>query len=129
MDRVLYEPEAVERQDIYPVMNGNFVFKHAVSRFPETMMEALTKAGKTPEDLDMFIPHQANLRIAQFVQQKFGLPDEKIFNNIQNTVILLLHLFLSHFCEALDQGKIKKEIWFFFQLSEVVSLGKRTFRY
>ncbi len=47
MDRVLYEPEAVERQDIYPVMNGNFVFKHAVIRFPETMMEALTKAGNS----------------------------------------------------------------------------------
>ena len=39
-------------------MNGNFVFKHAVTRFPETMMEALTKAGKTPEDLDMFIGHR-----------------------------------------------------------------------
>ena len=108
MDRALYEPEAVERQDIYPVMNGNFVFKHAVTRFPETMMEALTKAGKTPEDLDMFIPHQANLRIAQFVQQRFGLPDEKIFNNIQkygNTTAASIPIAL---CEALDQGKIKK---------------------
>jgi 3-oxoacyl-[acyl-carrier-protein] synthase-3 len=72
------------------------------------MMEALTKAGKTPEDLDMFIPHQANLRIAQFVQQRFGLPDEKIFNNIQkygNTTAASIPIAL---CEALDQGKIKK---------------------
>ena len=108
MDRILYEPEAVERQDIYPVMNGNFVFKHAVTRFPETMMEALTKAGKTPEDLAMFIPHQANLRISQFVQQRFGLPDEKVFNNIQkygNTTAASIPIAL---CEALDQDKIKK---------------------
>ena len=90
------------------MIKSNFVFKHTVSRFRETMMEALTKAGKTPEDLDMFIPHQANLRIAQFVQQKFGLPDEKIFNNIQkygNTTAASIPIAL---CEALDQGKIKK---------------------
>ena len=56
----------------------------------------------------MFIPHQANLRIAQFIQQRFGLPDEKIFNNIQkygNTTAASIPIAL---CEALDQGKIKK---------------------
>ena len=87
-------------------------------------MEALTKAGKTPEDLDMFIPHQANLRIAQFVQQNLVCQTKKIFNNIQkygNTTAASIPIAL---CEALDQGKIKKEIWFFFQLSEVVSLGE-----
>ena len=71
-------------------------------------MEALNKAGKTPEDLDMFIPHQANLRISQFVQQRFGLPDEKVFNNIQkygNTTAASIPIAL---CEALDQDKIKK---------------------
>ena len=65
------------------------------------------KAGKTIEDLDMFIPHQANLRIAQFVQQKFGLPDEKIHNNIQkygNTTAASIPIALT---EAWEQGKIK----------------------
>ena len=72
------------------------------------MNEALQKAGKTVEDLDMFIPHQANLRIAQYVQQQFGLPDEKVFNNIQkygNTTAASIPLALS---EAIQLGKIKR---------------------
>lgn len=107
-DRMRLEPDAVTNAEIYPVMNGNFVFKHAVTRFPETMVEALDAAGKTVEDLDMFIPHQANLRIAQFVQQKMGLPDEKVFNNIQkygNTTAASIPLALS---EAIAQGKIQR---------------------
>lgn len=107
-DRVLKEPESISNADIYPYMNGNFVFKHAVTRFPETMKEALAVAGKSVEDLDMFIPHQANLRIAQFVQQKFGLPDEKVFNNIHkygNTTAASIPIALS---EAIEQGKIKR---------------------
>lgn len=107
-DRMRLEPENVTDAEIYPVMNGNFVFKHAVSRFPETMNEALQKAGKTVEDLDMFIPHQANLRIAQYVQQQFGLPDDKVFNNIQkygNTTAASIPLALS---EAIHSGKIKR---------------------
>ena len=102
------EPENVTNAEIYPVMNGNFVFKHAVTRFPQTMMEALEAAGKTVEDLDMFIPHQANLRIAQFVQQKMGLPEDKVFNNIQkygNTTAASIPIALS---EAIAEGKIKR---------------------
>lgn len=107
-DRMRLEPENVTNDEIYPVMNGNFVFKHAVTRFPETMEEALKSAGKTVEDLDMFIPHQANLRIAQFVQKKFNLPDEKVYNNIQkygNTTAASIPLALS---EAIEEGKIKR---------------------
>lgn len=107
-DRMRTEPENVTDAEVYPIMNGNFVFKHAVTRFPETMTEALNKAGKTIEDLAMFIPHQANLRIAQFVQQKMGLPEEKIFNNIQrygNTTAASIPIALS---EAIQQGKIKR---------------------
>lgn len=107
-DRMRLEPENVTNTEVYPVINGNFVFKHAVSRFPETMEEALKYAGKTVEDLDMFIPHQANLRIAQFVQKKFNLPDEKVFNNIQkygNTTAASIPLALS---EAIEQQRIKR---------------------
>ena len=56
----------------------------------------------------MFIPHQANLRIAQFVQNKMGLPDDKVFNNIQkygNTTAASIPIALS---EAIEQGKVKR---------------------
>ena len=107
-DRMRLEPENVTNDEVYPIMNGNFVFKNAVTRFPETMMEALNSAGKTVEDLDLFIPHQANLRIAQFVQKTFNLPDEKLYNNIQkygNTTAASIPLALS---EAIAEGKIKR---------------------
>ena len=107
-DRTILEPGVITPEEIYPVMNGNFVFKHAVTRFPETIMEVLNKAGKTIEDLDLFIPHQANLRIAQFVQKSLKLPEEKVFNNIQkygNTTAASIPLALS---EAIEQGKIKR---------------------
>lgn len=107
-DRVLKEPGVISDAEIYPFMNGNFVFKHAVSRFPETIEEALTAAGKSVEDLSLFIPHQANLRIAQFVQQKLNLPDSKIYYNIQkygNTTAASIPIALD---EAIQQGKIKR---------------------
>lgn len=68
---------------IYPYMNGTFVFKHAVTRFPEVINEALKKNDLNAEDIDLLIPHQANLRISQFVQKKMGLTDSQVFNNIQ----------------------------------------------
>ncbi len=107
-DTMIKYPEMLDSKDIYPYMNGNFVFKHAVTRFPECIMEALNKAGKTPQDLDLLIPHQANLRISQFVQQQMQLPDEKVFNNIQkygNTTAASIPLALS---EAVKEGRVKR---------------------
>lgn len=107
-DRLLTEPENIKLEEIYPYMNGNFVFKQAVTRFPETIIESLKKAGKTVEDLDMLIPHQANIRISQYVQQLMGLPDEKVFNNIQkygNTTAASIPIALS---EAIAEGKVKR---------------------
>lgn len=77
--------EANDPEDIsyYPYMNGQFVFKNAVVRFSEVILEGLQKNGWRPEDIDLLIPHQANLRIAQFVQKKFGLGDHQVYNNIQ----------------------------------------------
>ena len=92
---------------IYPVMNGSFVFKHAVSRFPEVIMEALDKNGFKPEDIDVLVPHQANLRITQFVAHKMKLPEEKIVSNIEkygNTTAASIPIAMS---EAWESGRIK----------------------
>jgi len=91
----------------YPHMNGQFVFKNAIQRFSEVINEGLQENGLSIEDIDMLIPHQANLRISQFVQQKFKLPDDKVFNNIQkygNTTAASIPIALT---EAWEQGKVK----------------------
>jgi 3-oxoacyl-[acyl-carrier-protein] synthase-3 len=92
----------------YPNMNGQLVFKTAIVKFPEVIEEALHKTGFTANDIDMFIPHQANLRISSFVQKKLGLPDEKVYNNIQrygNTTAASIPIAL---CEAWEEGKVKR---------------------
>ncbi|WP_372918775.1 3-oxoacyl-ACP synthase III family protein [Salegentibacter sp.] len=93
----------------YPYMNGQFVFKHAVQRFSEVIMEGLKANGLEVKDIDMLIPHQANLRISQFIQQKFKLNDDQIYNNIQkygNTTAASIPIALT---EAWEKGKIKDE--------------------
>lgn len=103
-----FQPEMVKPGgSFYPVMNGQFVFKNAVVRFEEVIKEALETNNYTVDDLDMLIPHQANLRISQFIQKKFRLPDEKIHNTIMkygNTTAASIPIGLS---EALEAGKIK----------------------
>ncbi len=100
--------EMIEKGSVFPVMNGNHVFKHAVQRFPEVILESLHQNGYEPKDLDMLIPHQANLRISQFVQKTLGLSDEQVFNNIMrygNTTAASIPIAMS---EAWEQGKIKE---------------------
>ncbi|MCR8666402.1 ketoacyl-ACP synthase III [Aestuariibaculum sp. M13] len=95
-------------ESYYPYMNGQFVFKNAVVRFSEVIMEGLLKNNLTPEAIDMLIPHQANLRIAQFIQKKFNLKDDRVFNNIQkygNTTAASIPIALT---EAWEEGKIKE---------------------
>lgn len=92
----------------YPHMNGQFVFKNAVVRFSEVIMEGLEANQLNVSDIDMLIPHQANLRISQFIQSKFKLTDDQVFNNIQkygNTTAASIPIALT---EAWEQGKIKK---------------------
>ena len=96
-----------EDQSYYPYMNGQFVFKNAVIRFSEVIIEGLEANNLNKEDIDMLIPHQANLRIAQFIQRKFKLPDDKVYNNIMkygNTTAASIIIALT---EAWEQGKIK----------------------
>ena len=88
-------------------MDGQAVFKKAVVKFPEVIHEALSTNNLTAKDIDLFIPHQANLRISQFVQQKLGLTDAQVFNNIQrygNTTAASIPIALS---EAWEAGRIK----------------------
>jgi len=89
-------------------MNGNFVFKHAVTRMPEAIDEVLAKAGKTAEDIDLLIPHQANLRIAAMVQRHFGLADDKVFNNIQNVGNTTAGSIPIAMAQAFEEGKLKR---------------------
>ncbi|WP_242919447.1 3-oxoacyl-ACP synthase III family protein [Pontibacter liquoris] len=100
--------EMIDEGTIYPYMNGNTVFKHAVTRFPEVITEALQKNNYQPSDIDMLIPHQANLRITSYIQQKMQLPMEKVFSNIHkygNTTAASIPIALS---EAVLEGRIKE---------------------
>jgi 3-oxoacyl-[acyl-carrier-protein] synthase III len=97
----------IDEAQNFPYMDGPAVFKKAVVKFPEVIMEALAANNLTPAHINMLIPHQANLRIAQFVQQKLGLSDSQVYNNIQqygNTTAASVPIAL---CEAWEQGKIK----------------------
>lgn len=107
-DVMLEEGNTLTPEQIYPYMNGNFVFKHAVTRFPESIREAFEQSGESIEDLKLFIPHQANLRISQFVQKQLGLRDDQVFNNIQkygNTTAASIPIALS---EAYAEGRFQK---------------------
>lgn len=93
----------------YPYMNGQFVFKNAVQRFSEVINEGLKANGLEVSDIDMLIPHQANLRISQFIQQKFKLQDKQVYNNIQrygNTTAASIPIALT---EAWEEGRVKDE--------------------
>jgi len=92
----------------HPFMDGQKVFKHAIVRFSEAINEGLDANQLTNEDIDMFIPHQANLRITQFVQKRFKLSDDQVFSNIQkygNTTAASIAIALT---EAWEQNKIKE---------------------
>lgn len=98
--------QMIDHAQNFPFMDGPSVFKKAVVKFPEVILEALQSNNYQPSDLTMLIPHQANLRISQYVQQKLGLRDDQVFNNIQrycNTTAASVPIAL---CEAWQQGLI-----------------------
>ena len=97
----------VDQAQNFPFMDGPSVFKKAVEKFPEVIMEALNKNNCKPSDIKVLVPHQANLRISQYVQKKMGLRDDQIYNNIQkfgNTTAASIPLAL---CEVWEAGRIK----------------------
>ena len=92
----------------FPYMNGQFVFKNAVLRFGQVIIEGLEKNQLEASDINMLVTHQANLRISQFIQKKFGLGDDQVFNNIikyGNTTAASIPIALT---EAWEQDKIKE---------------------
>ncbi len=103
------QPEQITDTSSFKVyMNGSQVFKHAVVRFMEVINEALAANKLTKEDIDLLVPHQANLRISQFIQQKMELTDDKVYNNIMkygNTTAASIPIAMS---EAWAEGKIKE---------------------
>jgi 3-oxoacyl-[acyl-carrier-protein] synthase-3 len=104
----ILEENNPDDESYFPYMNGQFVFKNAVVRFSEVIMEGLQANGLDKEAIDMLIPHQANLRISQFIQKKFGLRDDQVYNNIMkygNTTAASVPIALT---EAWEKGKIKE---------------------
>jgi 3-oxoacyl-[acyl-carrier-protein] synthase-3 len=99
--------QMIDHAQNFPFMDGPTVFKKAVVKFPEVIMESLQANGLTVADLSMLIPHQANLRISQFVQQKLQLKDEQVHNNIQQYVNTTAASVPIALCEAWEHGKIK----------------------
>jgi 3-oxoacyl-[acyl-carrier-protein] synthase-3 len=98
----------IDNAQLFPTMDGPAVFKKAVEKFPEVIMEALNKNNLQTTDIKVLIPHQANLRISQFVQKKLRLSDDQVYNNIQkygNTTSASIPIAL---CEVWEQGKIKE---------------------
>lgn len=107
MGQMFMSHAMIDQAQNFPNMDGPAVFKKAVVKFPEVILEALTANNLRPADINMLIPHQANLRISQFVQQKLGLSDQQVHNNIQkygNTTAASVPIAL---CEAWEEGKIK----------------------
>lgn len=104
-DRITHE--MLDDGTMLPYMNGPVVFKHAVTRFAEVIDEALIFNGLSAQDIDLLIPHQANLRISEFIREKLALPESKVFNNIQkygNTTAASIPIALS---EAVLEGRLK----------------------
>lgn len=105
---MLMTAEMLEDGSAFPYMDGQAVFKKAVVKFPEVISEALAKNNLKSTDIDLLVPHQANLRISQFVQKTLGLRDDQVFNNIQkygNTTAASVPIALS---EAWETGRVKE---------------------
>lgn len=107
--QMFFSHAMIDDGQIFPNMDGPAVFKVAVEKFPAVIKEALEANHYTTADINLLIPHQANLRISQFVQKKLGLRDDQVYNNIMyygNTTAASVPIAL---CEAWEKGKVKEE--------------------
>jgi 3-oxoacyl-[acyl-carrier-protein] synthase-3 len=106
--KMFISQKMLDENMLSPFMEGKLVFKTAVVKFPEVIKEALDEVGLEPADIDMFVPHQANLRISMFVQRRLGLRDDQVWNNIQkygNTTAASIPIALA---EAWENGRVKE---------------------
>jgi 3-oxoacyl-[acyl-carrier-protein] synthase-3 len=106
--QMFFSHAMIDDGQIFPYMDGPAVFKTAVEKFPAVILEALRQNGCQPADINLLIPHQANLRISQFVQKKLGLRDDQVYNNIQyygNTTAASVPIALG---EAWEKGNVKE---------------------
>lgn len=104
-DRQKCAPE--DDYKFYPQMNGKTVFMHAVKRMPEALVEAMQANQVKIEDIDLFVFHQANLRINEMVAKQMGIPESKVFNTIDrfgNTTAATIPIGLD---EAVKAGRLK----------------------
>jgi 3-oxoacyl-[acyl-carrier-protein] synthase-3 len=93
---------------VHPHMDGKVVFKNAVGRLLETAQTLLARNGLSPADIDLILPHQANLRINEMVREQLGLDPDRVFNNIQrygNTTAATIPICMS---EAQAQGVLRE---------------------
>ena len=100
------DQEILDQGKHFLKMNGREVFKHAVKRFPEVIIEGLKHNNLTVDDIDLLIPHQANVRISKMIQKKLGLDDHQIISNIHkygNTTAASIPIALA---EAINEKKI-----------------------
>jgi 3-oxoacyl-[acyl-carrier-protein] synthase-3 len=100
--------ETVERREHFVRQEGAHVYKYAVRKFAEASLTLLQRNGMTPADLDLFVAHQANLRIIDAAKDRLGLPESKVVKSIQktgNTTAATIPLALA---TALDQKRLKK---------------------
>ncbi|HVK64791.1 MAG TPA: beta-ketoacyl-ACP synthase III [Polyangium sp.] len=100
--------EMLDKGEQYPKMIGKQVFRWATEKMPEVSREALAAAGIDISTIDLFVPHQANMRINQYVADKLGLPQDKVVHNIErygNTTAATIPIGLS---EAVAEGRIKE---------------------
>lgn len=106
--KVRLSKDMIDEDGIRAHMNGNTVFKHAIVRFQEVVLEALAANNLAKEDIDLLIPHQANLRISKYLQEQLEFTDDKVYNNIMrygNTTAASIPIAMS---EAWAEGKLKE---------------------
>lgn len=107
MANMFMSHQMIDKAQNFPYMDGPAVFKKAVVKFPEVIKEALAANNLQASDLKLLVPHQANLRISQFVQQQLKLRDDQVYNNIQrygNTTAASIPIAL---CEAWEENRLQ----------------------
>jgi len=129
-ERPYFQPEMAADGRLVPIVQGREVFRLAVTMMPEVMLQVLARNGLTLDDVALTIFHQANLRINEAVQKRLGLPDDRVFNNIQkygNTTAATIPIALH---EAIAAGRVKRgDLMCFVGLGSGLNWGAVLYRY